>query len=88
MPINKITAFVAILATAWYLAMSGAAPSAQRAFVMVTAAMLAVMVDRLRSGLWFVAWAAALVIAASPDVVAGPSFQLSFAAATGIVAAY
>ena len=68
--------------------MSGAAPTAQRAFVMVTAGMLAVMVDRLRSGLWFIAWAAAIVIAASPGVVVGPSFQLSFAAATGIVGAY
>ena len=88
MPIHKIAALVAILAAAGYLAMSGAAPPAQRAFVMVTAGMLAVMADRLRSGLWFIAWAAAIVAAVAPDVVVGPSFQLSFAAATGIVAAY
>ncbi len=88
MPIHKVAALVAILAAAGYLAISGAALPAQRAFVMVTAGMLAVMVDRLRSGLWFIAWAAAIVIAASPDVVVGPSFQLSFAAATEIVAAY
>lgn len=88
MPIHKIAAMAAILAAAGYLAMSGAAPPAQRAFVMVVAGMLAVMADRLRSGLWFVAWAAVIVVAVSPDVVAGPSFQLSFAAVTGIIAAY
>lgn len=87
-PIHKIAAIGAILAAAGYLAMSGTAPPAQRAFVMATAGMVAVLTDRLRSGLWFVAWAAVIVIAVSPDVVVGPSFQLSFAAVIAIVAAY
>lgn len=86
--IHNIAALMAILAAAGHLAMSGAAPLAQRVFVMVTAGMLSVMVDRLCSGLWFIAWAAAIVIAAPSDVVVVPSFQLSFAAATGIVSAY
>lgn len=88
LPAHKLAAVGAILAAAVYLGLSGAAPPAQRAFVMVLAAMLAILTDRLRSGLWFVAWAAVVVTAAAPDVVVGPSFQLSFAAATGIVAAY
>ena len=87
-PAHKWAAACAILAAAVYLGLSGAAPPAQRAFVMIVAAMLAVLTDRLRSGLWFVAWGAVVVTLVAPNVVAGPSFQLSFAAATGIVAAY
>lgn len=87
-PTHKIAAAIAILAALLYLGLSGAAPPAQRAFVMAAAGMIAVMTDRLRSGLWFVAWAAVLVTAYAPHVVVGPSFQLSFAAATAIVAAY
>lgn len=87
-PAHKVAAAAAILAAAAYLGISGAAPPAERAFVTVVAVMIAVMTDRLRSGLWFVAWAAIIVAAASPDVVVGPSFQLSFAAVIGIVAAF
>ncbi len=87
-PAHKFAAVGAILAAIVYLGLSGGAPPAQRAFVTVVAAMTAILADRLRSGLWFVAWAAVVVTAASPDVVVGPSFQLSFAAATAIVAAY
>lgn len=87
-PAHKVAAAAAIVAAAVYLGISGAAPPAERAFVTVVAVMIAVMTDRLRSGLWFVAWAAIIVAAASPDVVVGPSFQLSFAAVIGIVAAF
>jgi len=87
-PAHKVAAAAAILAAAVYLGISGAAPPAERAFVTVVAVMIAVMTDRLRSGLWFVAWAAIIVAAASPNVVVGPSFQLSFAAVIGIVAAF
>ncbi len=87
-PVHKFAAVAAILAAAVYLGLSGAAPPAQRAFVMVVAGMIAVLTDRLRSCLWFVAWGAIVVVLIAPDVVAGPSFQLSFAAATAIVAGY
>jgi len=88
LPAHKVAAVVAIVGAGLYLGLSGAAPPAQRAFVMVVATMFAILTDRLRSGLWFVAWAAVVVTLWSPHVVVGPSFQLSFAAATGIVAAY
>ena len=55
---------------------------------MVTAAMLVVIAYRLRYCLWFIARAAAIVIVTSPDVDVGPSFQLMFAVAARIVAAY
>lgn len=87
-PAHKVAAAFAILAAAAYLGVSGAAPPAERAFVTVLAAMIAVMTDRLRSGLWFIGWAAIVVAVVSPHVVAGPSFQLSFAAVIGIVAVY
>jgi len=87
-PAHKLAAVGAILAAVVYLGLSGAAPPAQRAFVMVVAAMVAILTDRLRSGMWFIAWAAVAVTLAAPHVVVGPSFQLSFAAAAAIVAAY
>jgi competence protein ComEC len=87
-PVHKFADIGGIVAAIFYLGLSGAAPPAQRAFVMVIAAMVAILTDRLRSGLWFVAWGAVAVVIVSPHEVAGPSFQLSFSAATGIVAAY
>lgn len=87
-PIKKFAALGALAAAATYLALSGAAAPAERAFVMVTVALVAVVLDRVALSLRSLALAAVVVLALSPAALLGPSFQMSFAAAIALVALF
>ncbi|HEX2148485.1 MAG TPA: ComEC/Rec2 family competence protein, partial [Pseudorhizobium sp.] len=87
-PIKKIAALGALLmATAYYL-ISGFAVSAERAYLMMSVMLIAVFFDRAAISLRNVAISAIVIIAISPSEVMGPSFQMSFAATTALVAGY
>ena len=60
----------------------------QRAFLMVSVVLLAIMLDRASLSMRLIAWAALLVLAIAPESMLGPSFQMSFAAATALIATY
>ena len=60
----------------------------QRAFVMVGVVLLAIMLDRASISMRLIAWAALLVLTIAPESMLGPSFQMSFAAATALIATY
>ncbi|WP_298291650.1 ComEC/Rec2 family competence protein [uncultured Litoreibacter sp.] len=85
---KKIAAVVAFFAGVTYLALSGANVATQRAFVMVAVMLLAVCLDRRALTLRAVAVAALIVLVISPDSLAGPGFQMSFAATTALVAVF
>lgn len=85
-PIKKWAAFVAILATVLYLGLSGASVPTQRAFLMTTIGLVAVMLDRSPFSMRLVALAAAAVLVAAPESLVGASFQLSFAAVVALIA--
>ena len=85
-PIKKIAALTGILAAFCYLFMAGATIPAQRAFIMVAIALLAILLERNPFSLRLVAAAALLVLAATPESLLSPSFQLSFAAVTALIA--
>ncbi len=87
-PVKKIAAFVAILAGAFYLALSGASIATQRAFIMVSIMLVAVLLERPAISLRNVALAAIFIILWRPESVVSASFQMSFAAVTALVAAY
>ena len=87
-PIKKWSAAVALVGAFAYLLLSGASISTQRAFLMLTLVMLAVMLDRAWVSMRLVAWAAAVVLLLAPESLLGPSFQMSFAAVIALVAAY
>ena len=87
-PIKKFAALGALAAAATYLALSGAAAPAERAFVMLTVALVAVVLDRVALSLRSLALAAMVVLALSPAALLGPSFQMSFAAAIALVALF
>ncbi|MGE4527916.1 MAG: ComEC/Rec2 family competence protein [Rhodospirillaceae bacterium] len=87
-PIKKWAAACALLLTAVYLLISGAAVPTQRAFVMAAAALLAVLLDRSPFSLRLVGAAALAVALTGPEAVLGASFQMSFAAATSLIAVY
>ena len=88
MPIKKWAAGCALLGAAAYLLLSGMSVPTQRAFLMVSVVLLAIMLDRASLSMRLIAWAALLVLAIAPESMLGPSFQMSFAAATALIATY
>ena len=88
MPIKKWAAGCALLGGAAYLLLSGMSVPTQRAFVMVGFVLLAIMLDRASISMRLIALAALLVLALAPESMLGPSFQMSFAAATALIATY
>ena len=67
-----------------YALISGLSPSATRAAIMASVYLFALLVGRPRSVLPALGFAAAVMVAIDPEVVFSVSFQLSFAAVTGI----
>nr|WP_111733890.1 ComEC/Rec2 family competence protein [Roseovarius amoyensis] len=87
-PAKKIAAVAAIVASAGYLALSGGSIATERAFIMVTVMLCAVLADRRALSLRAVAVAAVIVLALRPEALLGPGFQMSFAATTALVAVF
>lgn len=87
-PARKPAAVLALSAAFCYLLISGATVPTQRAFLMVAVALLAILVGRDPFSMRLLAWAALVVLAARPEAVVGPSFQLSFAAVLALIAVW
>lgn len=85
---RKPAAAAAIIVSAAYLALSGAPVSAQRAFIMLSVAFIALLCDRRALSLRNVAVAAVLVLTLAPEALMQAGFQMSFAATAALVAAY
>ncbi len=88
LPAKKISAALALLTAACYLALSGGNVATERAFVMVSVMLCAVMADRRALSLRAVAVAAMIVLVLRPEAMLGPGFQMSFAATTALVAVF
>ena len=86
--VKKWAAAGALLAAAIYLAISGASVPAQRSFLMIGLVFVAVLIDRAAFTLRMVAISALVVLVLAPESVLDPSFQMSFAAVTALVAAF
>ncbi|WP_281029168.1 ComEC/Rec2 family competence protein [Rhizobium deserti] len=87
-PVKKIAASGALLMVTAYYLISGFGVSAERAYIMMTVILVAVLLDRQALSLRNVALAALLIIAMAPSEILGPSFQMSFAATVALVAGY
>lgn len=85
---KKIAAIASLGAAAFYLILSGMNVPAQRAFIMVSVVLFAVLIDRTALSLRTLAWAAMAVLLLQPDSLVGASFQLSFAAVVALIAVY
>ena len=85
-PIKKWAAAGALAASAFYLTISGAAPSAVRAFVMLAMMMIAILLDRPALSMRSLGLAAALLLLLRPEAITEPGFQMSFAAVAGLIA--
>ena len=87
-PIKKWAAFIAIIGAFVYALIAGATVPSQRAFLMVGLVLMGVLMDRRGLSIRLVAWAALIILALQPESLLGPSFQMSFAAVTALIAAY
>ncbi|MEM9706407.1 MAG: ComEC/Rec2 family competence protein [Pseudomonadota bacterium] len=87
-PTKKIAAGVALLAGIAYLILSGGGWSAQRAFIMTSIMLAAILADRRALSLRNVAIAALFILTVTPEALLHPGFQMSFAAVTALVAAF
>ncbi|WP_417789044.1 ComEC/Rec2 family competence protein [Terasakiella pusilla] len=87
-PVKKWAAFLAIAAALCFTLTTGASTPTVRAFLMTSIVLLGVILDRKAISLRTVAWAAIAILILLPESLLSPSFQLSFAAVTALVAYY
>jgi competence protein ComEC len=87
-PIRKWAAVAALLVTGFYLLISGLDVAAQRSFIMMAIAYLAILVDRRAISMRNVALAALVILALTPESILSASFQMSFAATVALVAGF
>lgn len=86
--VKKYAAFLSLLSCTFYLAMSGADVAAQRSYLMIVVMLCALLADRAAISMRNLATAAVAMIAISPHEILGPSFQMSFSATAGLIAAF
>lgn len=85
-PTKRIAAALALVATAGYLVLSGAAVATQRSWVMIAIVLVGIIAERPALSRQGVALAALAVLAVSPHAVLDPGFQMSFLAVIALVA--
>lgn len=85
---KKFAAIAALMMTAFYLLLSGAAVSAQRSFVMIAVMLVAVLCNRSALTMRNFSIAGLITLAVSPHEILGPSFQMSFAATAALIASF
>ncbi len=87
-PIKVWAAIGALAIASLYLAVSGAAVTAVRAYIMVAIIFIAVILNRPALSLRNLAIAALLILAAMPQSLIDAGFQMSFAATAALIAFY
>lgn len=87
-PCHKIGAIAALATGAVYLMLSGGNVATERAFIMVSVMLAAVLFDQRALTLRAVALAAIIVLVRRPEELMGPGFQMSFAATAALIAVF
>ncbi|WP_209599554.1 ComEC/Rec2 family competence protein [Ruegeria sp. HKCCSA071] len=88
LPVRKVAAVFALVAATLYLLLSGGNIATERAYVMVSVMLGAVLIDRRAISLRAVSVAALIVLVLWPESLLSPGFQMSFAATTALVAVF
>jgi len=81
----KLALILSVAPLVCYVAVSGGSLSALRSFIMISAFIVAFLLDRDPDTLTSVALAALVILAVWPTAVFEPSFQLSFVAVTALI---
>ncbi|SON54952.1 ComEC family competence protein [Hartmannibacter diazotrophicus] len=87
-PVKQIAAVLGLAGALGYLAVSGMNVPTQRAAIMTTFVLLAVILGRSAISLRLVAVAALAVLLTTPAAALDPGAQMSFAAVTALIATY
>lgn len=87
-PIKKWAICVAMLGAFLYSVIAGGSVPTIRAFIMLGLFALAVLFNRRAFSMYNVAFAALMIMLFMPEVIMGPSFQMSFAAVIALIATY
>ncbi len=87
-PIKKWAAALAMLGATAYCIFSGSEVATERSLIMTLVLLGAVLFDRPALSMRNLAIAAIIVLAREPETLAGPSFQMSFAAVAAMIAAH
>ena len=87
-PIKKWAAVGALAAALAYLLLSGGSIATQRAFIMATVVLVAVLIDRRAFSIRNVAVAATIILLLTPEALITASFQMSFAATIALIAGF
>ncbi|WCR53860.1 MAG: ComE operon protein 3 [Wolbachia endosymbiont of Ctenocephalides orientis wCori] len=85
---KKISAFLTILPTTFYLLITCMQISAQRAYTMVILVLVATMLERKYRGLIAIAFAASIILMVESEAILKPGFQMSFSAVLALVSSY
>jgi competence protein ComEC len=86
--IKKVAAIIAIFGSLFYLLIAGSPLSAQRAFIMSTIVLAAIILDRRANPMRSVAIAANIILILTPEAILSASLQMSFAASIALVASF
>lgn len=87
-PIKKWAVCAGFVSATTYLMLSGAGIATQRAWIMISVMLLAVMMDRRAITMRSVAISAIIILVLNSQSLLSPGFQMSFAAVTALVAGY
>ncbi|MGI9366640.1 MAG: ComEC/Rec2 family competence protein [Rhizobiaceae bacterium] len=87
-PVKKIAGLFALCGASFYLLLSGASISTQRAYMMIAIMLIALLLDRRALTMRNVALSALIILMLAPESVLQPGFQMSFSATAGLIAAY
>lgn len=86
-PIKKYAAGAAMVGATFYCVFSGSEVATERSLIMTLVMLGAILVDRPALAMRNLAISALIVMAREPESVLGPSFQMSYAAVAGLIAA-
>jgi competence protein ComEC len=87
-PVRKWAVATGFGSATFYLFLSGAEVATQRSYLMIAVMLFATLIDRRAMTMRNVALAALVILVLTPEAVLEPGFQMSFAAAAALVAAY
>ena len=87
-PVKKWAAVFSLAGAFGYLLMTGGTIPTQRAFLMITLGLLAIVFDRIPISMTVVAWAAIGLLLTSPESLLSAGFQMSFGAVVALISMY
>jgi len=87
-PIKKWSVIAGFFSATIYLFLSGGAIATQRAWIMISVMLLAILLDRKSITIRSVVVSAIIILLISPSSLLSPGFQMSFAAVASLVAGY